>query len=190
MNLNMFLNEKRNTAAENRLLKFVVAVIGAMVLVNTVMLYRALGSYRTILVPPVINTKLEIFGDKVSEEYVRVMARYISSLVANYTPATARGQFDEMLSLYAPEYYAAAKKEFYLLAESVESAKVANVFQLQKISIDPGKVAIELQGVKTQYMNDQKMKESNETYVIEYKVSDGRFMVKRIYTKASVEGGR
>ena len=183
MNIKRYLSEKNNLFAENRLLKFVILVIGFVTLVNTVLLARSINSHRTIILPPVVNTKLEVSGDKLSDEYLKLMVRYITSLGLNYTPSNVRGQFDELLTLYSPETYPEAKTTFYRLAENVESAKVTTSFQLQKITIDTAKKEVEIQGIKSQSMNEQKIKETHETYGMDYTVADGRFMIKKLYPK-------
>ncbi|MRR34477.1 pilus assembly protein, partial [bacterium] len=63
MRLSIFTGKLANVAGENRLLKLAILGIGAAVLVNSMVLVYALNHRTTILVPPVINTKLEIVGN-------------------------------------------------------------------------------------------------------------------------------
>ena len=42
---------------------------------------------------------------------------------------------------------------------------------------------MEVQGIKRQYAGEVKLKDANETYVLEYTVSNGRFMIEKIYLK-------
>lgn len=80
MRLNLFLQKTSNIVAENRLLKFVVVVIGVAAIANAVMTYRALNYQRTIIVPRSLKSRIEITGDRVSEEYVKAFSRYIAAL--------------------------------------------------------------------------------------------------------------
>src|SRR3972149_5195863 len=105
MKSEIFLQKSSNLFAQNRLLKFIVLVIGIAVIYNTWMIRQALNTHRTIIVPPVINQEIEFQGERASENYLRQMIRYAMTLAVNNSPATARHQFEELLTLYAPESF-------------------------------------------------------------------------------------
>ncbi|NKE71281.1 type IV conjugative transfer system protein TraE [Candidatus Manganitrophus noduliformans] len=173
MKLETYLQGASNKAAENRLLKSVVLIIGVAVVVNTVLLSRAMNAARTILIPPGINGKVEITGDRASEEYVKAFARYVTGLAGSYTPATARAQFEELLVLYSPEAYPEGKKIFYELADRIETAHVTHVYFIQKIAV--GKSQIEVSGIRKQFIEATRIDETGMSYLIDYKILDGRF---------------
>lgn len=177
MKLDIFMQKTSNLYAENRLMKFVIAVIGLAVLVNTYMSYRAFNSQRTILVPPVMNSKVEISGDKASDEYIKQFTRYVSNLALSYNPVAARAQFAELLTMYAPEAYPAAQKAFYNLADTIEMTKVSNSFTIQRMTVEGSKHQIEMQGTNIQFAQDKKVEESTKTYIIEYRIANGRFEI-------------
>ncbi len=177
MKLKLFLQEKANIAGENRLLKFTVLVIGAAVIINSFILVYALNNQRTILVPPVINTKLEIVGNSAPDEYIRVFGRYAAWLALNYSPATARSQFSELLTLFAPEKYAESRKVFYGLADTIEMGHVSSVFHITRIIVDRSRREMEIDGSRKQYANDQLVEDKERAYLLEYRVNDGRFTI-------------
>jgi conjugal transfer pilus assembly protein TraE len=96
----------------------------------------------------VINTKLEIVGNSASDEYIRVFGRYAAWLALNYSPATARSQFSELLTMFAPEKYAEVRKAFYVLADTVEMGHVSSVFHITRIKIDRVRSEMEVDGVR------------------------------------------
>lgn len=184
MKISLFLSKWKNLEVENKLLKFVIVIIGITTLINTGLLYSSLNSHRTVIVPPVINTKFELYGQKASEEYYKEFARYISSLVFSYTPVTIRAQFTELLGMYSASAYPAARNFFYDLAEKVETSKVSSVFYLQKILVDEERKEIEVVGFQVQYAsNGSKIEENLRKYGIEYRMDNGRFSIARIYEK-------
>lgn len=183
MKLDIFLQKTANLALENRMLKLIVIVIGITVLINTVMTYRALNSQRTILVPPVIKSKIEITGDKASEEYIKSFTRYLCGLTFSYTHTTARGQFDELLTMYAPDTFPEAKRIFYNLADSIETAKNTSVFYIQRLGVDSDRNQIEVTGLKKQFVEDRMIDNGVRTYIIEYRIENGRFMIQKITEK-------
>lgn len=183
MKLDIFLQKTANLALENRILKLIVIVIGITVLINTVMIYRALNSQRTILVPPIINSKIEIAGDKASEEYIKSFTRYLCGLAFSYTYATARGQFDELLTVYAPDKFPEAKRIFYNLADSIETAKNTSAFYIQRLEVDNDRYQIQVTGLKRQFVEDRMIESGVKTYIIEYRIENGRFMIQKIFEK-------
>ncbi len=177
MNFKIFLNKKADVQAENRLLRFVVTVIGIVVLFNTVMIQRSLNYQRVIIVPPGLDVKAEIRGDYLDKNYVMAFSRYVSGLAFNYTPATVKRQFEELLTLFAPEAYAAGKTTFYNLAENVIETRSNSSFYIDRVSIDTVKKRVEVFGVRRLYIDDRKVEDLAKTYLIEYKINNGKFSI-------------
>ena len=183
MEITTYTEQKNNLIASNRLLKLAVIMLGIGLVLNAFITYSLSKRARTIIVPPVINTRFELSGYRLSDEYVKLMTRYIMGLAANYNPSTARNNFDELLSLYDPDASAEGRKTFYKLADTVETAKVTASFFIHKITIDEGKRQILVEGQKRLSANEQKVEEGQEGYVIEYANSNGRFSIVRLSQK-------
>ena len=181
MKLATYLQNSSNKVAENRILKFAVLIIGGVVLFNTVLLSRAMNTARTIIIPPALNTRLEVTQESASEESLRAYARYVMGLAASYTQATARGQFEELLGLYAPESYPEAKKNFYELADRIETAHITSAFYIQQIFIAAS--SIEGRGVRKQFVEVTRVDEVVKSYLLHYRIIDGRFTLLNISEK-------
>ena len=160
------------------MLRFFVVVIGATVLVNSFFVYTSVKHQRTILVPVGLNSGMEVSDSNASDDYLKFITRYAAGLALNYTPATARHQFGELLVLYAPDAFPEAKRSFYSLADSVETAKVTNSFYIQNIRVDREQCVIEVTGLKRQFAEDRSvMDDVQTTYELSYRISGGRFML-------------
>ena len=183
MNLDIFLQKSSNIFAENRLLKFVVVALGIAVVINTAGLFMALNSQRVILVPPVVNSKISVSGDKASDEYLKEFARYILNLALTYNPVNARSQFSELLAVYDPAQFQASRKELYELADKIENTKASSAFYIQSIINDTEKRRLEITGTKKTYMVDQKAEDTLKVYFIEYRIDNGKFILVRLYEK-------
>jgi conjugal transfer pilus assembly protein TraE len=188
MELNKYIEQKNNLIAGNRLLKLAVVTIGLGLVVNAFITFSLSKRARTVIVPPVVNTRFEISGSRLSDEYVKVMTRYVMSLAANYTPITVRSNFDELLGLYDPGSYAEGKRTFYKLADTVETAHVTGSFFIQKITVDENKREILVEGVKRLTANEQKVEEGAETYIIAYVNDNGRFSIANLSRKSRERG--
>jgi conjugal transfer pilus assembly protein TraE len=183
VNLDIFLQKSSNIFAENRLLKFVVVALGLAVVINTAGLFMALNSQRVILIPPTINSKISVSGDKASDEYLKEFTRYILNLALTYNPVNARSQFSELLAVYDPAEFQASRKELYELADKIEFTKASSAFYIHAIVNDTEKRRLEITGTKRTYLVDQKAEDTLKVYLIEYRFDNGKFILKRLYEK-------
>ncbi len=187
MRMDIFLQKASNLYTENRLLKFVIASLSLAVVFNSFMVYRAVRYQRVVLIPPKMTGTVEFVQGKPTDRYVRDLCRRIVNLAATYSPATARAQFDELLSYYAPESYPVASKEWYSLASRIEASQVSSVFYLEKITIEKNNT-LEVFGTLRQFAaGDTPLDNGSKTYLIKYRIRDGRFYL--ISIKEKVEGG-
>lgn len=178
MKLSLFVKKASNLFAENRLLKFAVVVIGCTTIINTGLLYVSMSRQRTILIPAGMSTKASVTNNTADPDYLRQMARYISGLSLNYTPATARPQFEELLNLIAAETFADNKSMLYDLADTIEKTMAVSVFHPQRFMLNEEKQWIEILGPKTLYLQDIKSGNTElKTYLLKYRMVDGNFQI-------------
>ena len=187
MDSQKYLNDLTESKANNKLFKLFVYFMGIGLIFNAFITYTLSKRARTIVVPPVVNTQFEISGDNLSEDYVRMMTRYVIGLAYNYNPDSARQSFEELLSLWDPASYADRKKEFYDMVETIRTARVTSQFFIQSIHVDDKNRTIEVTGQKRQYADDKIIKDGPETYTIEYTNNNGRFAVAKLSQKSEKE---
>jgi conjugal transfer pilus assembly protein TraE len=136
----IFVQKTSNLFVENRLLKFAVGAMAVAVCFNSLMVYRAVKYQRVVLIPPAMTGTIEFVQGKPTEAYIKDMSRKIVNLAATYSPPTARGQFDDLLSLYTSEAYPEASKSWYSLAGRIEESQVSSTFYLEKITLGEGTI--------------------------------------------------
>ena len=173
MNTNIFLHKTSNLFVENRLLKFIIIFLSLAVTFNSFMVYRAVKYQRVVLIPPELTGTVEFVQGKPSDSYVKDVSRRLVNLAATYSPPTARAQFEELLSYYAPESYPEASSAWYSLASRVEESQVSSVFYLEKI--ERGEGLIEVFGNLKQFAASTPLENTSKTYQISYRLQDGRF---------------
>ncbi len=176
MRTSIYLQKAGNLFLENRLLKFVVVVLAIAVACNSLLVLRAVKYQRIILIPPQMTGTIEFTQGKPTDTYIRDLTRRIINLSATYSPATARGQFDELLTLYAPESFPKASAAWYALAGRIEDARVSTVFYVEHIKITKDE-KIEVSGVSHQFSSDMPIEKKQEAYIIAYRIHDGRFYI-------------
>jgi len=175
MKTDIFLQKTSNLFVENRLLKFIIMVLALTVIFNSFMVYRAVKYQRVVLIPPTMTGTVEFVQGRPTDGYTKDLSRKIVNLAATYSPPTARIQFEELLAYYAPESYPEASKAWYSLASRVEESQVSSVFYLLTIKL--GDNDIEVFGNLKQFAGDTLLENSSKTYLIHYRLQDGRFYI-------------
>ena len=183
MHIKAFLQKASNLFAENRLLKFVV-IVQMLALIWVVGRVEDIkNKIRTVIQPPVLNSKVEVSGSWTSDSYVKEYIRYIGALVWNYSPGTARTQFAELLVSWHPSSFEAAKEKLYLKADQIEQTRAASVFYINRIENHSDKHVIEVIGNKLLTMQDKSVENTTMTYMVQYAVENGRFWIMGIEEK-------
>lgn len=184
MNMKKYLDDLGNLGAENKLLKFSVACLVMIAIVQAYATVKALGRQRTILLPPGVSSKMELSGDTANEAYLREFARYATGLALNVTPHTARGNFDELLAIYSPRTWGKGRSSLYKMAADIEMAKVSTVFFPQSIKPFEKEGRIEIAGHRNVYTEDLLVESGKKTYVFRYELVDGNFQLLGFAEKA------
>ena len=181
MRFSLFEQLMSNLRSENKLLKFVVVVIGCVQLWNSHKIDTAMKYQRTILVPLGLDQRVTIVGDRASDEYLKVFTRIISNLAFNYNSASARGQFGELLQYFTPETFPAAKTAFYSMADTIERTRVSSSFVISKpVETDSEKQTMKVTGIQRQWVESNFIDTAEKIYLISFKMTDGQFRVTAI----------
>ena len=183
MKTKVFVQQASNLFVENRLLKFVIVILCLAVSFNSLMVYRAVKYQRVVLIPPKMTGTVEFIRGQPTDNYMRDISRRIVTLATTYSPPTARAQFEELLFYFAPESYPEASKLWYSLAGRVEESQVSSVFYLEKIKLAEN--AIEIFGNLKQFAGDTPLENTSKTYLIDYRLQDGRFYVVSLKEKSA-----
>jgi len=175
--LDKFVQITSNLHAENRLLKFVVVCLGIAVVLSSFFSYIALHYQRVVILPPVVDKRVVISGNEVTEDYVRLFVRYAMSLLNNYTPNVARAQFEELLNLATPSFYPAFQKTLMTLADTIKRLNITGTYYPQKIQIDTKRKIITVVGRKKEFTNATLVDAGIKKYIIKYAIVNGRFYI-------------
>jgi conjugal transfer pilus assembly protein TraE len=173
--MNHFLQKSSNLFAENRLLKFSMAMFGLATLSSGLLSWHAMKTHTVILVPPGGGATMSVSGGIADERYLRTVVRYVTSLGLTYTPVTARAQFDELLALFYPDFFAEGKNSLYGILGVVEASEVQSVFYIQKIVLNGSGGSMEVTGRKKQWTKNTLISDGIKTYIIGYRIENGRF---------------
>jgi conjugal transfer pilus assembly protein TraE len=177
MKIQTFLQQSSNIYAENRLLKFTVVCLSIAVIIISIFSYSALKYQRVVILPPVVDRRIEISGNSVNEDYVRLFARYAMTLLNDFTPGAAPGQFSELLTLSSPSFYPAFQKTLNGMKDTITKLNLTSVFYPQALSIDTEKKVIEVTGQQKHFAGAVMVDNGLKKYQITYVITDGRFFI-------------
>ena len=177
MDVNVYEKKMSNLFATNRLLKFVVLATLVIAVSNHILLQKAINTQKTILVPAQLNTRVQILGDKASDEYVKMFAQVSAALAFTYTPQTVANNFGELLTMFAPEAYPQTKKTLTDLAETIATQAVSNVFYIQDIDVDSARNLFQVKGQQVRWIGGTRVENLPKNYEFSYLIKDGRFML-------------
>jgi conjugal transfer pilus assembly protein TraE len=78
MNPVKFVSEHKSLAGSNAVLKLAVVLLFIGLVVNAFISYSMSKRVRTVILPPVVDEKIELSGTKFSGSYLRLMSRYVT----------------------------------------------------------------------------------------------------------------
>jgi len=114
-----YLSKIDGLLKQNRLLGIVIVLMIIWNLSNWIMA-SGMQSRTQVVIMPIGLEAMQIGNGRASENYLRRMARYITTMIGTYTASTARNQFMELLDLFDPKRLILAKEMFEKIAMEIE----------------------------------------------------------------------
>ena len=128
MYIKKFINKFDNLKAENRLLKFVIIVIGSGCVVSSMISYKAVKYQKVVILPPAVDKRIVIQGNSVNAEYIELFSKYAMSLLLNYTPQIYDDQINDLLKLTSPRYFPSLNRKMIEMKENVKRLAITSMF--------------------------------------------------------------
>jgi type IV conjugative transfer system protein TraE len=181
MNIKKYMDIRSRLFQENAILKFGILMFATATMVMAVAFIFALGHSRTIYVPAAYASKsFEVTDRSISENGIRMFTRYTFDLFLNYTPASAKEKFSEMVPLIHTRYFDEVNAELGRQLDTIERLKIVSSYQIEEIKINEIERTIRVKGIRTRSTYGKKVDEEVEQWQIGYQVVDANFKVKRI----------
>ena len=177
MYIKKFVNYIDNLKAENRLLKFVIVVIGAGCVVSSMVSLKAVRYQKVIILPPAVDKRIVIQGSSVNTEYIELFSKYAMGLLLNYTPQIYDDQITDLLKLTSPRYYPALNRKMIEMKENVKRLTITSVFYPQILRINQENQEIKILGLRIQTAQGQEIERAEKIYILKYEMINGRFYV-------------
>lgn len=180
MLLNKYLSRASNIFALNRILLITTLAMLAAVILLVQTVNRQIETRATILVPLSATGVMEVGYDTASPEYLRAIARYVVNLAFTYTAESARSQFEELLTLFAPEQREGERRRWLELAERIEKVRrVSRSFFIDDIRKKNDRNTLIVKGSTAQRLG-KKLEIEPTAIELEYRIQYGRFLLESV----------
>lgn len=174
------VNSTSKVYAERALYKFGFLALCFTVVCTSFFSYRALHYQRTVIIPPSIKSNIEVIDNQANDAYLLEMSRWVGILAFTYSPSNARSQFDDLLTLYAPEEFPAAEDFWYKLASTIETTGLTSAFYLDTVNLNEKTNVVMISGTRTLIKDNKVLETGRKEYQVAFRIQGGRFMVTRI----------
>ncbi len=177
MNADTYLARIDQLGQKNRLLILALVLMVIFNGMNWLSLVRAKNEVRTVIYPVGVSTPLQVGNASASPEYLRHMARYVTSMVGSWTASTAKNQFHELLGLFAPDAAGRAQVELEQLAAQIERfPSISSSLRWSgedALRAAPG--ILQVRAAKDRLVNGDVTETNAVFYCIRYRIEDSRF---------------
>ncbi len=186
MLIKTFLSKTSNIMGENKLLRLIVIVIGGVTIYNTIFLQKFIDNRVTIIEPRGgFSETVEVSKNQMNNAYIKSFVRDVIDTAFNYNPQNVKGQFEDLLTMFAPEpeVYQDAFNTFYQLGELIAKENITSAAYIQNIAIDPSKHLITVRVLSRKYKEDKKLEDKIKAILIDYRIGDGQFKLLKLTEK-------
>lgn len=161
---------------KNRRLQQAVAACIVIMLIGISTIRMQVGKDRTAFVPPEITKPFWISSEDASPEYFEQLGQFVNGLNLNVTPETAMAACNQFLLYVLPKDRDKFKKKCDISTERVRRDSASQMFSVSELRTDIKHRRVAISGQLITLINDKTFKD-NQTYLIEFVHSDGRFYV-------------
>lgn len=185
MHERVYRSEREELKASNRLLKRFVAVIGATNVLALLVCIWVATHHEVVITPPGgLTKKVKIKGGIPNANYLRQMGTYVATLAKNYTPATVKKRFAELLLLADPGSFTGLQNRFDKMATDIVEAAITSAFWPTRIFVKATKGGkngrIVVIGNYRMWMEDKPVQSGKVAIIVEYRIDWGRFYLRNV----------
>ena len=170
-----YMEQLRNLLRQNGLLKVVVLANLGVTGVLGIMFNGALNNQKVIIIPSHLQSKIEVQGNHVSEQYLKEMTRYVLGLAVSYSASSAKNQFAELLPLFNVTVYDDTRESFEKLERKIVRNQISQIFYLSKIKFSENTMVVE--GILRRTIKNKEVFNGKATFNIEYQIILGKFAI-------------
>jgi len=170
-----YVSSASNLFAENRLAKFIIIALIAVIGSQQYMLRTAFSEHPVFLIPAGgwVKGKVSVSATTLDPLYLNGFGTYIVSLLYSFTPADVQGKYKELTTLLAPDAYASLSAILLKKAENYKDNDVSNTANIVGITLLSKPDVIEIKAEVTKFITSEKIQSKQIKIRIAYAVDNG-----------------
>lgn len=129
---------------------------------------------RTIVVPPILHKSFWVERGRVSPEYLEEMGLFLTHLMLDVSPGSAKHQREVLLRYVSPQFYNALKQRLEREEAFLRKEQISLSFKPTQILVDSKKRYVEITGVMNHYVASERIEHRNETYGLTFDYRGGK----------------
>lgn len=175
MNKTKFFESMANKNDENNLLRFVVVILTIGLLLEGLLMVYMRKNERTVIVPSYLDRKFYVEGNKASNEYIEMMAKYSVELITNFTPDTVKERVNEFMRFISPTVYKDVSTSLLVMVDEATTYKISQYFIPQRMVMQDNN--IQIIGLLRKYTQDKELLVAKAEYRMKFYIEQGRFVI-------------
>lgn len=159
---------------------FLRIVVGAMLLValtESAIIFKTIGTERTIVMPPKIEKSFWVSSEGVSKSYLEQMAYFYAGLALSSTKSTGEYQKTMFLQYASPDKKGKLTAEMNARLEFMEKNAASTLFTTDGVNADEKLMRVAVFGTLETYVQDRRISAQKVIYVVEFKNVNGTLFV-------------
>ena len=147
-------------------------MLGANILL-ILTLMTTINKEKIVLVPQVApEDKLWVTNSQVSNEYLSILSRNLTSLLLDVSPVNVKAQHAELLKFVAADYTDLMKAKLDDIGKVITENNISQNFFINNIKIIHGKNVVYLNGTLNEYIDKSLSSSTGQIYKLTFKVKN------------------
>ena len=174
MDSTRYENDLDQLRSQNKRLMLVALLQTVVLFLAFILTLNLLGRDRTIVTPPTIDKSFWVTSDTASDDYIRQMSLWVSSLILDVTPDDVAYKEKLLLQYAHPELHGKLKERQDIEAERLRRDNTSTYFVMQTIRTHPEKLAAVISGRLHTLINGNHVADQEKNFLVRFKIDGGR----------------
>lgn len=170
-NINSLLMQRK------QFLGFSVALL-ILSLTQAMIIFALKDKQMTILLPPKIDRPFMLSAEGVSKSYLEEMSLFLTGLLFNVSPATAKNQYAWFLRYVSSKQYDALSRELMQTQARYRKRQMSTVFYPKKMQVNKSRLQVSVCGELELIWVGVETKQKKACFRIQFEYNQGQLWVK------------
>ncbi len=184
MVLKHFINKGDNLKASLKLYQLICLMTTIGMMYSVYVAHSSAINARTIIMPPIVDSRIEITGIEADDDFYKLWTKYCLSLFFNYTPETFDDQALDLVKAAHPVFRDSLRAKLAEMSDQIKELHISSMYYPVEFKIDRQNKQIIIDGKRWQKANGIEIENDRKTYIMKFEMDNGRFQINGIHEQA------